>query len=67
MTSVRWHEMVCRRHSTACIADYRNAFPSAEVAKAFIIDDDWSNLPTPLYADNGANTEFQPSRHANRV
>ncbi len=41
--------------------------PEPEVAKTFIIDDDWSNLPTPLYADNVANTEFQQSPHANRV
>ena len=27
----------------------------------------WPNLPTPLYVHNGANPEFQPSRHANRV
>jgi hypothetical protein len=39
----------------------------AEVARAYIIDDEWSDLPTPLYADNRANPEFQPSRHANRV
>ena len=41
--------------------------PEPEVAKAFIIDDDWSSLPMPLYADNVANTEFQQSPHANRV
>jgi hypothetical protein len=41
--------------------------PAPEVTKSYVIDDDWSNLPTPLYADNVANTEFQPSRHANRV
>ena len=67
MTSVRWRETACRRHWTACIAGYRNAIPELEVARTYIIDDDWSNLPTPLYADNVANTEFQPSRHANRV
>ena len=39
----------------------------AEVATTYVIDDEWSNLPTPLYVHNGANTEFQPSRHANRV
>ena len=38
-----------------------------EVARPHIIEDEWLNLPTPLYADNGPNTEFQPSRHANRV
>jgi len=38
-----------------------------DVAKSYLIDDDWSNLPTPLYVDNVANTEFQPSPHANRV
>jgi hypothetical protein len=38
-----------------------------EVATSYVIDDDWSNLPIPLYVDNVANTEFQPSRHANRV
>ena len=38
-----------------------------EVAKSYLIDDDWSNLPTPLYVDNVANTEFQPSPHAYRV
>jgi hypothetical protein len=41
--------------------------PEPEVVKTYIIDDDWSNLPTPLYADNRANTEFQQSPHANRV
>ena len=38
-----------------------------EVVKAYVIDDDWSNLPTPLYVDNGANTGFQQYPHANRV
>ena len=38
-----------------------------EIAKLYITDDEWSNLPTPHYVDNVANTEFQPSRHANRV
>ena len=41
--------------------------PDAEVAKAYITDDEWSDLPTPLYAYNRANPEFQPSRHANPV
>jgi hypothetical protein len=41
--------------------------PEPEVARSYILDDDWSNLPTPLYVDNLANTEFQPSPHANRV
>jgi hypothetical protein len=41
--------------------------PEPEVARSYILDDDWSNLPIPLYVDNVANTEFQPSRHANRV
>jgi hypothetical protein len=39
----------------------------AEVATTYVIDDEWSNLPTPLYVHNGANTEFQPSPQANRV
>ena len=38
-----------------------------EVPRAHIIDDEWADLPTPVYAYNGANPEFQPSRHANRV
>ena len=38
-----------------------------EVVRTPIIEDEWPNLPTPLYAHNGANPEFQPSRHANRV
>ncbi len=38
-----------------------------EIAKLHFIDDEWSNLPTMRYPDNDANTEFQPSRHANRV
>ena len=38
-----------------------------EIAKLYITDDEWSNLPTPHYADNVANTGFQPSPHANRV
>lgn len=39
----------------------------AEVATTYVIDDEWSSLPTPLYLHNAANTEFQPSRHANPV
>ncbi|RDH75806.1 hypothetical protein DVS77_25175 [Mycolicibacterium moriokaense] len=38
-----------------------------EVAKTYITDDEWSNLPTPLYVDNGPNPGFRPSRQANRV
>ena len=38
-----------------------------EVARTPIIEDEWPNLPTPLYVHNAANPEFQPSRHANRV
>ena len=38
-----------------------------EVAGTHLIDDQWTSLPTPLYQYNRANTEFQPSRHANRV
>jgi hypothetical protein len=38
-----------------------------EIAKLYITDDEWPNLPTPHYRDNVANTGFQPSRHANRV
>ncbi len=38
-----------------------------EVARTYLSDDEWTNLPTPLYADSRANTEFQPSRHADRV
>ena len=38
-----------------------------EVARPRILDDEWPNLPTPLYLDHGPNPEFQPSRHANRV
>lgn len=41
--------------------------PDAEVARTYFTDDEWSNLPTPLYLDNRANTRFQQSRHANRV
>jgi hypothetical protein len=38
-----------------------------EIAKLYITDDEWSNLPTPHYVDRVANTEFQPSPQANRV
>jgi hypothetical protein len=38
-----------------------------EAPRASIAVEDWPNLPTPLYTYNGANPEFQPSRHANRV
>ena len=39
----------------------------AEVARPRITEDEWSNLPTPVYLFDEANTEFQPSRHAYRV
>jgi hypothetical protein len=42
-------------------------FADAEVARPLSIAVDWPNLPTPVYAHNGENPEFQPSRHANRV
>ncbi len=38
-----------------------------DVAGCRISEDEWTDLPTPLYLDRGANPEFQPSRHANRV
>jgi hypothetical protein len=38
-----------------------------EVPRTHITIDEWPNLPAPLYTYNGANPEFQPSRHANRV
>jgi hypothetical protein len=38
-----------------------------EIAKLYISDDEWPNLPTPHYVDNVANTGFRPSPHANRV
>ena len=38
-----------------------------EIAKLLFTDAEWSNLPTMRYPDNVANTEVQPSRHANRV
>ena len=41
--------------------------PDVEVARVRITEDEWPNLPTPLYAYNRSNPEFQPSRHANRV
>jgi hypothetical protein len=40
---------------------------AVDVARPHITVDEWPNLPTPLYVYSGANTEFQPSRHANRV
>jgi hypothetical protein len=51
-----------------CMHRRRNERDSTvEVARTPITGDDWPNLPTPLYAYNSANPEFQPSRHANRV
>jgi hypothetical protein len=38
-----------------------------EVVTTYIIEDDWSSLPTPLDAGNRANTEFQQYPHAYRV
>lgn len=38
-----------------------------EIAKLYITDDQWLNLPTPHRADSVANTEFRQSPHANRV
>ena len=38
-----------------------------EVPRTHITVDELLNLPAPLYTYNGANPEFQPSRHANRV
>jgi len=38
-----------------------------ESAPPYVIEDDWPNLPTPLYLDNPGNTEFRQYRHANRV
>jgi hypothetical protein len=43
----------------------RDSIP--EAPRTHITVDEWPNLPTPLYAHNGTNPEFQPSRHANRV
>ncbi len=40
---------------------------AVDVARTHITVEEWPNLPTPLYVYNGANPEFQPSRHANRV
>jgi hypothetical protein len=40
---------------------------AVEVPRSRISFDEWPNLPTPQYAYNNANPEFQPSRHANRV
>lgn len=45
----------------------RERVAEVEVARAHFTEHEWPNLPTPLYADNWPNTEFQPSRHANRV
>jgi hypothetical protein len=39
----------------------------AEVARPLGGDDDWSNLPTPVYAYSPGIPEVQPSRHADRV
>jgi hypothetical protein len=41
--------------------------PDADGARPRIAEDEWSNLPTPVYLHDEANTEFQPSRHAYRV
>ena len=41
--------------------------PDVEVTRVRISDADWPNLPTPRYAYNRSNTEFQPSRQADRV
>lgn len=38
-----------------------------EIAKLYLTDDEWSDLPTPHDTDKVANTGFRPSRHANRV
>ena len=38
-----------------------------DVARVRITEDEWRNLPTPLYAYNPSNPEFQPRRHADRV
>jgi hypothetical protein len=38
-----------------------------EPDSGFEVVDDRTHLPTPLYVYNRANTEFQPTRHANRV
>jgi hypothetical protein len=38
-----------------------------EPVSGFAAVDDWTHLPTPLYVYNRGNTEFQPTRHANRV
>ena len=40
---------------------------AVEVARRTSTDDEWPNLPTPHVCIHGANPEFQPSRHANRV
>jgi hypothetical protein len=38
-----------------------------EVVRPRILEDDWLNLPTPLYLDDRPNPEFQPSWQANGV
>lgn len=45
----------------------RQRVSEIEVARPHITEDEWLDLPTQLYPDNLPNTEFQPSRHANRV
>lgn len=45
----------------------RDRICEPEIARLYITDDEWSNLPTLRDPDNVANTGFQPSRHANRV
>lgn len=51
-----------------CMHRRRNVRDSeVEVARAYILEDEWPNLPDPLYANSRVNPEFQPSRHANRV
>ena len=49
---------------------YRRLQESAcepEIAKLYITDDEWANLPTPQYADEIANPGFRQRPHANRV
>jgi hypothetical protein len=38
-----------------------------EVAKLYITDDEWSNLPTPHYVGDVANTGFRQHPHVFRV
>jgi hypothetical protein len=45
----------------------RERVSCVEVARTRIAEDEWANLPTPLYVDNRSNTGFRPSRQANRV